>query len=363
MIPKHELMNRWSGVKRGLERNNYDALLIPLGIHFYYLFGKLGQPSERLIAGIIPRDTDPFIIAPRFEKSNIELTTNVNDIIVWEETESPYDLVAQEFEQRKIGSNIGVDPKLWLMEKEKLEKATDYNYSSAHELLDSLRSVKSEWEITQLKAAAKATSNGILNSISELRVGITELEFLKVVQKEMSLLSGNSSSFGIVQFGKNSAIPHGSSGKQKLKNDDVVLIDCGTPVNGYQGDITITVPYGKPKNFEELYEIVFDANVKAFEENKENVQPAILDKIARDHITQAGYGIYFTHRLGHGLGLEVHETPYIVASNQVPLIKGNCHTIEPGIYIPGKYGIRIEDDVLVKQDTAERLFDTPRHNF
>ena len=140
-------------------------------------------------------------------------------------------------------------------------------------------------------------------------------------------------------------------------------MDCGTPVNGYQGDITITIPFGKPTDFEKIYEIVFEANRAAFDSDKEEMIPAELDAVARNYITKKGYGDYFTHRLGHGLGLEVHETPYIVATNKTPLVSGNCHTIEPGIYRPGKFGIRIEDDVLVTKNGAKLLFETPRHNF
>jgi Xaa-Pro dipeptidase len=363
VIPKNEILERWRRVKLGLEKNDFDALLVPLGIYFNYLFGKQGQPSERLIAGIISKSGDPFIVAPSFEETNIQISTGVDDIAIWSETESPYELVAHEFKERKIEGNIAIDPKLWAIEREKLITSTNYNFSSAHKMLEEIRSKKSVWEIEQLQKAAQASSEGILNAIPQLTLGISEKKFLRVVHKEMTELSGSPLAFGLVQFGENSAIPHGMPSEKKLKNDEVVLIDCGTPVNGYQGDITITIPFGKPNGFEEIYEIVYDANRKAFDFDKPGIIPAELDKVARDHIESKGYGKYFTHRLGHGIGLEVHETPYIVGNNTVPLVEGNCHTIEPGIYIPGKYGIRVEDDVFLTSSSAQRLFDTPRHNF
>lgn len=363
IVPTPELDRRRRDVKSRLDQNDLDALFIPLGIHFEYLFGKRGLPSERLLAGIIPRDSDPFIISPSFERSNVHRGTGFDDIAVWEETESPYKVVAKEFTDRGIKGSVGVDPKLWILEIERLRAASSLIFKSSHTLLDELRSIKSEWEITQLQAAAKASTEGILAAIPELKQGISEKEFLKIVQHEMRQRSGSEEAFGLIQFGSNSALPHGIPSDRKLQNDQVALLDCGTPVNGYQGDITITVPFGHPKDYKEIYEIVFEANRMAFDAEKAGVKPSELDSIARNHIESKGYGPYFTHRLGHGIGMEVHETPYIVGSNQIPLVAGNCNSIEPGIYIPDKFGVRIEDDVWCKTNSAERLFDTPRHNF
>jgi Xaa-Pro dipeptidase len=366
IIPNSEITNRWKGVKSELDQKQLDALIVPLGVNFYYLFGKQGLPSERLIAGIIPRDSDPFIISPSFEKSNVERATGLDDIITWEETESPYDKLAKDLVDRGIGKNIGVDPKLWLVEVERLEKSlktSSRSIVSADSILNKLRSSKSEWELQQMRKAAEFSAEGILAAIPQLQVGTSEIDFVKVVTDEMSNLSNGPTSFGLVQFGDNSAIPHGMPSKKKLSPDSSVLIDAGTSINGYHGDITITVPFGKPKDFAEIYDIVFDANRKALDADREGFVPSELDAIARDHIKSKGYGKYFPHRLGHGLGLEVHETPYIVATNQIPLVKGNTHTIEPGIYIPGKYGIRIEDDVFVDKGKAHLLYETPRHNF
>lgn len=362
-IPKEEIKSRWSNLQSKLTENNYDAMIIPLGVNFLYYFNKQDHPSERLTIGIIPKEDEPFIITPSFERSNVEQSTGIDDISVWEETESPYDLVAKEFMDRKMGKNVVVDPHLWYVETEMLAKAGQFNFTSGHELIYKQRSVKSEWEIEQLQAAAKASSEGILNAIPYLKTGMTELEYMKIVQTEMSEISGSSAAFGLIQFDAHSAIPHAMPSGKKLHNDVVVLMDCGSPVNGYQGDITITVPFGKPTDFEKIYEIVYEANRAAFDADKEGMIPSELDAVARNHITEKGYGKHFTHRLGHGLGLEVHETPYIVATNNTPLVGGNCHTIEPGIYIPGKFGVRIEDDVHVTKSGAKLLFETPRHNF
>ncbi|MDH5402750.1 MAG: Xaa-Pro peptidase family protein [Candidatus Heimdallarchaeota archaeon] len=362
-IPNSELITRRTNLQKQIQENNLDAILIPLGVYFNYYFGKKAEPSERIIAGIIPPKGEPFIISPTFEQSNIEISTGITDIVCWGETDSPYQIIANELSERQIGQNIGVDPKLWIKEVEFIKKFSKVDLISAHQILEEQRMVKTDWEIQQLRKAAEYSSEGILASVPQLKAGITEIAFKEILTKELSSRSGNPLAFALIQFGENSAIPHGYPTSRKLKNDEVVLLDVGTSYMGYQGDITITVPFGKPKDFEMIYEIVFEANRKAFDADKEGMIPAQLDELARSHITEKGYGQYFTHRLGHGIGLEVHEHPYIVGTNTQPLKSGNCHTIEPGIYIPGKFGIRIEDDVLVKANNAELLYATPRHNF
>jgi len=363
-LPISEMKERWRRAQHQLYEKEYDAMLIPLGVNFRYFFAKPGFPTERLIAGIIPSEGDPFIIAPAFEHSNIQRSTGLEDIVIWEETESPYKILEKEFNDREIGNRIGVDPKLWAVEVERMQKSGTRKFKSVEDTINILRREKSEWEKQQLASAAKVSAEGILASIDRLKEGVTEKEMVPVLSEELGSRSGNPLSFAAVQFAENSAFPHGQPTDKKLKRDSVVLFDVGTSVNGYQGDITITTTFGKaPKKFYEVYDVVYEANRTAFEFGKVGTLPADEDTVARDHITSKGYGQYFTHRLGHGIGLEVHEHPYIVGTNQSPLVEGDTHSIEPGIYLPGEFGVRIEDDAIVAKDHTERLFDTPRHNF
>lgn len=362
--PVSEFKERWRRAQRLLVEQNYDAMLIPLGVNFRYFFAKPGMPTERLIAGIIPAEGDPFIISPAFERSNVNRSTGIEDIAIWEETESPYKVLEKELAQRGIGRNIGVDPKLWIVEVERMKKAGDRDFSSVESITNILRRQKSEWEKQQLAAAARASAEGILATIDRLQEGMTEKEVVPILSEELGNRSGNPLSFAAVQFAENSAYPHGMPTDKKLHRDSVVLLDVGTSVNGYQGDITITTTFGKaPAKFYEVYDIVYEANRKAFDFGKEGAIPAEVDAVARNHITSKGYGEYFTHRLGHGIGLEVHEHPYIVGTNTEPLVVGDTHSVEPGIYILGEFGVRIEDDAIVSKDRIDRLFDTPRYNF
>jgi len=167
--------------------------------------------------------------------------------------------------------------------------------------------------------------------------------------------------FSLVQFGENSALPHYYGGERRLRRNDVILIDAGGTLDNYWGDITITCVFGEASTrFKDIFDIVYNANRLGKEAVEQNKLPSEIDAVTRNYIQQKGFGDFFTHRTGHGLGLEVHEHPYIVGNNENALVHGNVFTIEPGIYIPGDFGVRIEDDV-VKTSTGIRTNDIPRY--
>ncbi len=190
-VPRLELEKRWKRAKEELEKHGLDALIIPLGVNFRYFFGKAGQPSERFLCGVIGKDTDPFLLTPAFEKSNFARATGLDDIIVWEETESPYRKLEQELAERGIGNHIGVDPKLWIVEVERLNKAgKSREIKSVGEIIDELRLIKSEWEVEQLRMATKASAEGILASFERLKAGMTEREVVPILNEELGSRSG-----------------------------------------------------------------------------------------------------------------------------------------------------------------------------
>jgi Xaa-Pro aminopeptidase len=194
------------------------------------------------------------------------------------------------------------------------------------------------------------TSKIIINVLSELEVGITE-QAVQQILKDRLAWGINEEVFHLAQFGENSALPHYYGGERQLQNNDVVLIDAGGTVNNYWGDITITTVFGKASNkFKEIFAIVNDANISGKETASQGTTPHEIDSKTRQIIAEKGYGEYFIHRTGHGLGLEVHEHPYIVKGNNKPLQAGNCFTIEPGIYLPGNFGVRIEDNVIYTEE-------------
>lgn len=360
IIPKAELANRWKNTQQLM---SHDALLLPLGVNFQYYFDKQSTPSERLIAGILPKAGDPFILCPTFEQENMQRSTGIDDVVTWDETQSPYKILAQELKNRQLGSNIGVDPKLWIIEVERLQAAdSTLQISAAGDVIEKNRRHKSEWEIQQQRLAAQYTAEGIYATIDRLQEGMTEREVIPILQKELGDRSGQPLSFGIVQFGANSAIPHGYPTDKKLRHNELVLLDVGTSYNGYHGDITITIPFGTASDeFKKVYDIVYEANRAALTAEHVGMYAGDLDAVARTYIDQKGYGKYFTHRLGHGIGIEVHEPPYLVGNSTVPLATGDTHSNEPGIYMLGKFGVRIEDDVVLTKNGPELLFNTPRY--
>jgi Xaa-Pro aminopeptidase len=223
-----------------------------------------------------------------------------------------------------------------------------------------MRLIKSDEEIEMMKKAGHIINDAVLKAFREAKIGMTELEVQQIVHKEIRR-QGATPTFAAIQFGENSAIPHAAAGSRALKKGDVVLMDCGCTLEGYNTDMTRVGVVGSPS--EEL-ERVYSTVLHAVETAVENIGPGLAcgaaDGLARRVIDDAGYGDYFTHRLGHGIGLEVHEAPYVVRGSSQELQPGMCHSIEPGIYLEGKFGIRIEDLVCIREDGLELLTFMPR---
>jgi Xaa-Pro aminopeptidase len=336
-----------------MRESNIDYIIVPLGVNFRWLFGVMEEPSERLLVGIINAESqkNPVeMVVPSFEAERMKKTIGISNVISWEETQDPYNMLS-ELIQTNTGKIIGIEPKMWYSVYHSMsKKLPEKKFISAEQVFSSLRSIKDEEEQKLLLKASQKSGDAIVKTLNELETGISENEVQSILRKKLTW-GINEKAFSLVQFGENSAIPHYHGGERNIKKDDVVLIDAGGTLHNYWGDITITSVFGNASDkFKEIYDIVFTANEKGKEAVKQMKLPCGIDATVRDHITKNGYGKYFTHRTGHGLGLEGHEHPYIVANNKNPLVTGNVFTIEPGIYLPGKFGIRIEDNVIKTSD-------------
>ena len=356
------IKERQERLRKLMKESGSDCLILVPGVDMFYSVGLQAHASERLTAAIIPQEGDPIFICPSFEKSRLAKAIQSGSIRTWEEDQDPFKLLGDALKEIALDKKqIALDSKLWfewfLRIKKQLPEAT---YADSNKIVQIARMIKSEDEIAILRKATKIASDAIIATFGEVEPGMTENEVGKIVAEKLSR-DGGKPAFGLVQSGPNSALPHGSPTNRKIEKNDVLLIDAGPVFEGYVGDITITSVIGEPsEKFKKIYDSVYRANRAAFAASKEGVIAENVDIAARDVITKDGFGKYFTHRLGHGIGLEGHERPYMVNGNKLVLKAGMCHTIEPGIYIEGEFGVRIEDDVVVRKDCCEFLYETPR---
>jgi Xaa-Pro aminopeptidase len=350
-------LNRHQRVRQAMQEQGIDFLYITPSSDLLYLLGYPAHASERLTLLGIPADGEPFVVVPRLEAPRLEHWRDKIDVHAWEETESPYDLVAKLSEgaaNQKIGISDFARASVLL---EFLERMPEAAFQSATPVLRELRIIKDEWEIEQQRIASELTDQAWEEFISTAKLtGRSETDIAAELTGLMRKRGFARMTFIIVASGPGSASPHHMTGDRIVQEGDSIVFDFGAPWNHYTSDLTRTVHIGEPSNeYRHAYETVLKANEAAFQAVRPGVACEDIDRAARDVITEAGYGEYFIHRVGHGLGLDGHEEPYLVGGNKTPLRPGMVFSDEPGIYIPGKFGIRIEDTVVCREDGGERL--------
>ncbi|MHA2076022.1 MAG: M24 family metallopeptidase [Candidatus Thorarchaeota archaeon] len=359
MLDESVYKKRMEQVQKHLIDANADFAFLTPAPSFQYLAGIQAQMRERLLALVIRKDEDPTIIAPSFEVANYSSHTWIKDFQPWEEDENPYTKVSD-----LVGSNkvVLLDESIPLGVYWSLEKALGgyRDTASITPLIDEMRVTKSETEIELMKKAGHIIDDAVSKAFAEAKLGMTEVDVQQVVHSEIRR-QGATPTFAAVQFGENSALPHASPGGRRLKKGDVILMDCGCSLDGYNTDMTRVGVAGEPtEEIHKVHSTVLLAAETALETIKAGMACGAVDGLARRVIDDAGYGDYFTHRLGHGIGLEVHEPPYVVRGSSLTLQSGMCHSVEPGIYLEGKFGVRIEDLVCIRDDGPELLTFTSR---
>ncbi len=341
-----------------LKSRKLDLLVVEPSTNFQYFTGYNPGRSERLILLMIPASRAPVIVCPSFEVERIKRNTVISDARGWEEHENPWTLVG-----RAVGPSgvMGIEPTTSYQSYRRLARTLPgWRFEDGALVTERLRIIKSPEEIALIRQAIAATEASIAATFSQLAVGMTERDVAQLLSREMT--SRGSPGGGLVQFGPSSALPHGGPSAGQLTRETVVLIDAGSRVEGYTSDITRTIWFGDAPSdeFKKVYNIVHDAQTAAIENAKPGVtQCQQVDRAARKVITDAGYGQYFTHRLGHGMGMDGHEPPYMVEGNTTVLEPGIVFTDEPGIYQLGKFGVRIEDDCMMTPSGVEVLSHRP----
>ncbi|WP_232695946.1 M24 family metallopeptidase [Brevibacillus daliensis] len=355
-------VNRLSQLRSFMEEQKADAVLVTLPMHVYYLTGFNTNPHERFLGLVIPRDGEPVLIVPALDKDAAMAASSVTNIQTHSDTQNPYQVLKQAL-PAGIAKLAVEKSHLTMQIYERMVDELDIAaFVDVEEPLRQMRLKKSPEEASKIRKACEVIEEVLRQGLSRVKAGVTEADMVAELEYLMKKLGSQGPSFStMVLSGANSALPHGKPGTKKIEHGDLLLFDMGVYLNGYVSDITRTFAVGDiNERQKEIYDAVLRANLAAIKEVRPGVTLAHLDQTARDVIVESGYGEYFTHRLGHGMGMDVHEYPSVHGANQDKLVSGMVFTIEPGIYLPGVGGVRIEDDVFVTDNGVELLTSYPK---
>jgi Xaa-Pro dipeptidase len=366
-ITKDERLARQERARQLMHENALDAIVLMEGTSLRYFTGVDWWGGERLFALVLSAKGAPFYVCPAFEEGRArEQLTNAPDgeqadVRVWQEDENPYQLVAQGLKDRRIaGGKLGIEETIRFLFVDAIAKAAPQaNISSATPVTAGCRMIKSAHEIALMRLAAQVTLAAYDAVYRALRPGMTQRDASNLIDAAYRQLGfpGDAS----IMVDEYTAYPHGSTTPQVIREGSIVMIDDGCTVEGYQSDITRTFVLGKAAGnagdkMKKVFDIVLRAQSAALSAAHPGAECGSIDAAARKVITDAGYGPdykYFTHRLGHGLGMDEHEWPYLVRGNRTKLQANITTSNEPGIYIRGEFGVRIEDDMHITENGAE----------
>lgn len=343
--------------------NRLDAVMFTGGTSLDYFTGMKWGLSERLLAVVIPARGSAFLVTPKFEEERAMEQARTGplgagtDVLAWEEDESPYVLIAKGLRDRGIATGtLGVEETVrWVFSEGSGHALPQMSLSSATPVSAGCRMIKDAHELSLMRLASQVTLLAYEAAWKSLREGMTQRDFGSLVARAHTKL-GFEGSAG-VQVGQYSALPHGSVTPQVIREGSILLIDGGCKVEGYSSDLSRTFVLGAPtQKMKDVFEIVHRAQTAALKVARPGVLCGDVDGAARKVISDAGFGPgykYFSHRVGHGLGMDGHEWPYLVKGNQLPLQPHMTFSDEPGIYIPGEFGVRLEDDLHILENGAE----------
>ena len=349
-------LSRVTKLQAALAAAEADWLLVPASADFRWLTGAPARVSERLLCLAVPSRGAPFCLVPALEAVALGAECPGLEQTVWSDGDDAFERLVQRLALRPqsrllVGEGFRAAPLLGLAARASCRTAT--------EVLAPLRVIKDATEIDHLVAAGRHADEVITQVMDFMRPGMTEREVARFALERFEVL-GDTDPWAIIASGPHSALPHHFTSSRRLVEGDVVVVDVGAYSDGYASDITRTVWLGAPPpEAERVYAVVDEARRAGIAAVREGAETGTVDRAAREVIERAGYGPYFTHRTGHGIGLEIHEPPYLVAGTHDRLRAGMAHTVEPGIYLPDRFGIRLEDSVVVESGGARRLNQVP----
>ena len=356
-------LKRMDKVREGMAKQGIDVFLVSPSSNLFYLTGYAVHGDERLLLLVLPREGSPFLLANLLYKEQVK-SLPVKEFVYWKDGEEPFGLLKSEMEKRNIPiRKAALEPEIPALFALPLNQTfPSAGFVLGSPLIAPLRQIKDESELDLIRKACRAADKALGELIDRglYWIGKTEADFCRELGNELD--RAGISSFGAsVQVGENSAIPHYTTGNAVIEKGKNLLIDYWGRYSGYFTDSTRTFHFGKPDSeFEKIYAIVLEAHLAAQAAARPGNVLGDVDLAARSVIEKAGYGEYFTHRLGHGLGIDVHEGDSANKGVTVPIEKGMVFSIEPGIYLPGKFGVRIENLVAINEKGPEALHSFPR---
>jgi Xaa-Pro dipeptidase len=354
-----ETTHRIDRVRSAMRAAGIPNLALVPGANLLYLLGLTMHSSERLALAFIPQTGAIRMVLPALEQPRAEAEAQAAiEFYPWHDAEGYADALAECIRALELQERLGVEyTAMRVLELRAIEAVVALETVDATDMIAGLRMVKDAAELQAMRAATRAVEAGLRAAIDAIKPGVTEREIAEVWERAMREAGSEGPSFTtIVASGPNSANPHYTTADRRLQPGDLIVLDGGARIGGYVSDITRTVALGEPSaEARQIYETVLAANRAGVAASKPGASGAEIDGAARRVIEAAGYGPYFIHRTGHGLGMEIHEPPYIHATSTAPLQAGTTFTIEPGVYLAGVGGVRIEDDVVLTEQGAECL--------
>lgn len=349
-----------------LEQAGLHTLALNPGPSLTYLTGLHFHLSERPVVAFFTPGLPVQIALPVLERLKVENLPFALQAFPYEEDPSAWvQVFAQAAQAAKLQDKAGIEPRQFrVLELQLVETAApQVAFTSAEAVVAALRMQKDETELKAMRQAVQIAQQAMLNTLPHFRTGMSEQELAAelILQILRAGSQGDLPFMPIVSGGPNSANPHAAPSNRPIQNGDLLVIDWGAAYQGYFSDLTRTFAIGTVEpEYQRIAEVVLAANAAGRAAGKPGAPAKVVDLAARSVIEAAGYGEFFTHRTGHGLGMEGHEPPYMRGDNEQILQVGMTYTVEPGIYLPGRNGVRIEDDMVITPDGAESLSDLPR---
>lgn len=353
-------------LRQWMANNQVELAYISDPGHIAYFSGYESDPHERVLALFIPLEQDPFLFTPALEVDDAKNSGWTFDVRGYLDSENPWEIIGKEIRTRYgQPGNVGIEKNALTVERfdymSDILSGTDF-FTDLTPVIQRLQLIKTVEEKDKLIAAGKWADVAFEIGFKAVKEGITEQAIIAEIEYQLKKQGVSQMSFDtLVLAGKNAASPHGAPGNTQVKPNELVLFDLGVVWDGYCSDATRTIAYKKPTEFQEkIYNITLEAQLAAHDAVRPGITAGELDQIARGVIDSYGYGEYFNHRLGHGIGTTVHEYPSLVEGNDLVIEEGMCFSLEPGIYIPEQVGVRIEDCVYVTKDGCVSFTTTPK---